>query len=145
MLMAALTLWASELMNNKLDASVTATISDKFAAGNDLVYLPDFKLSLNDLFKKKVYTLAETAYCDQFDDTDLHYASTWAAKEAVYKAIKQLEPSALPFKKIEILRDKPGGRPYVVLHKYTGRFKISLTISHDGDYIWAIALIEINP
>ena len=144
MLMAALILWASELMNNKLNASVTTTISDKFAVGNDLVYLPDFKLSLNDLFKKKVYTPAELAYCDLFDDADLHYASTWAAKEAVYKAVKQLESSALPFKKIEILRDKPGSRPYVVLHKYAGRFKISLTISHDGDYIWAIALIEIS-
>jgi len=145
MLMAVLMLWGLELMNSKIEASVTATISDKFAVGNDLVYLPDFKLSLNDLFKKKVYTPAEKAYCDQFDDAGLRYASTWAAKEAVYKAIKQLEPSALPFRKIEILRDKPGGRPYVLLHKYPGRFKISLTISHDGDYIWAVALIEINP
>ncbi len=144
MLMAVLTLWASALMNNKLHASVTATISDKFAVGNDLVYLPDFKLSLNELFKKKIFTLAETAYCDKFDDADLHYASTWAAKEAVYKAVKQLEKSPLPFKKIEILREKAGGRPYVVLHKFGGRFKISLTISHDGEYIWAIALIEIS-
>jgi len=143
--MAGLISWVWELMNSKLEASVTATISDRFAVGNDLVYLPDFKLSLNELFKKKVYTPAEIAYCNQFDDADLHYASTWAAKEAVYKAVKQLDPSALPFKKIEILRDKPGGRPYVMLQKNTGRFKISLTISHDGDYIWAIALIEINP
>jgi len=131
-------------MNNKLEASVKATISDKFAAGNDLVYLPDFKLSLNNLFKKKVYTPAEIAYCDQFNDADLHYASTWAAKEAVYKAVKQLESPSLPFKKIEVLREKTGGRPYVVLHQYEGRFKISLTISHDGEYIWAIALIEIS-
>jgi holo-[acyl-carrier protein] synthase len=145
MSMAVLTLWAWQLMENKLAASVNETVSDKFAAGNDLVYLPDFKLSLTDFFKKKVYTNSEVIYCDQFDDAALHYASTWAAKEAVYKAIKQLEPSTLPFKKIEILRDKPGGRPYVNLHKYAGRFKISLTISHDGDYIWAIALIEINP
>lgn len=142
--MVALTLWAWQLMNNKLTASVNNTISDKFAAGNDLVYLPDFKLSLTDLFKKKAYTPAEIAYCDQFDATELHYASTWAAKEAVYKAIKQIDTSALPFKKIEILRNKPGGRPCVNLHKYPGRFKISLTISHDGDYIWAVALIEIS-
>ena len=144
MWMAGLTLWGLALMNSKLDASVKVTISDKFAVGNDLVHLPDFKLSLNDLFKKKVYTSSEIAYCNQFDNAELHYASTWAAKEAVYKAVKQLEPSALPFKKIEILREKTGGRPYVVLHKYEGRFKISLTISHDGEYIWAIALIEIS-
>jgi len=40
-------------MNNKLTASVNEIVSSKFAAGNDLVYLPDFKLSLTELFKKK--------------------------------------------------------------------------------------------
>ena len=132
-------------MKNKIAASVNALVSDKFAVGNDLVYLPDFKLSLTDLFKKKVYTPAEIEYCELFDDSLLRYASTWAAKEAVYKAVKQLDAGPLPFKKIEILREKPSGRPFVVFHKHTGRFKISLTISHDGDYIWAVALIEINP
>ena len=132
-------------MKNKIAASVNALINDKFAVGNDLVYLPDFKLSLTDLFKKKVYTPAEVDYCELFDDSLLRYASTWAAKEAVYKAVKQLDAAALPLKKIEILREKPGGRPFVILHKHSGRFKISLTISHDGDYIWAVALIEINP
>jgi holo-[acyl-carrier protein] synthase len=145
MLMAGLILWAWELMENKTAASVNDLISDNFAAGNDLVYLPDFKASLTELFKKKVYTPAETAYCELFDDSLLRYASTWAAKEAVYKAVKQLDTTALPFKKIEIIREKPGGRPYVILHKHSGRFKISLTISHDGDYIWAVALIQINP
>jgi len=132
-------------MKNKIAASVNALINDKFAVGNDLVYLPDFKLSLTDLFKKKVYTPAEVDYCELFDDSLLRYASTWAAKEAVYKAVKQLDAAALPLKKIEILREKPGGRPFVILHKHSGRFKISLTISHDGDYIWAVALTEINP
>ena len=132
-------------MKNKIAASVNALINDKFAVGNDLVYLPDFKLSLTDLFKKKVYTPAEVDYCELFDDSLLRYASTWAAKEAVYKAVKQLDAATLPFKKIEILREKPGGRPFVILHKPNGRFKISLTISHDGDYIWAVALTEINP
>ena len=132
-------------MKNKIAASVNALINDKFAVGNDLVYLPDFKLSLTDLFKKKVYTPAEVDYCELFDDSLLRYASTWAAKEAVYKAVKQLDATTLTFKKIEILREKPGGRPFVILHKPNGRFKISLTISHDGDYIWAVALTEINP
>ena len=132
-------------MKHKIAASVNALINDKFAVGNDLVYLPDFKLSLTDLFKKKVYTPAEVDYCELFDDSLLRYASTWAAKEAVYKAVKQLDAAALPLKKIEILREKPGGRPFVILHKHSGRFKISLTISHDGDYIWAVALTEINP
>lgn len=132
-------------MENKLSQSIKdLALDQKFAAGNDLVFLPDFIASFNDLFKKKIYTLEEITYCDQFDDAMLRYASTWAAKEAVYKAIKQIDTSSLPFKKIEIMREKPQGRPHVILHKNPNKFNISLTISHDGDYIWALALIEIN-
>lgn len=133
-------------MNNKLLKSISElAIDQKFAVGNDLVFLPDFTASFSELFKKKIYTLEEIAYCDQFDNTILRYASTWAAKEAVYKAIKQIDNIPFPFKKIEILREKPQGRPHVILHKNPNKFNISLTISHDGDYIWAVALIEINP
>ena len=133
-------------MENKLLQSIKdLALDQKFAVGNDLVFLLDFIASFNDLFKKKIYTPEEIAYCDQFDDAMLRYASTWAAKEAVYKAIKQIDASPFPFKKIEILREKPQGRPHVILHKNPNKFTISLTISHDGDYTWALALIEINP
>jgi len=132
-------------MENEILKSVEAIVVDKkFAAGNDLVFLPNFRESLTDLFKNKVYTPAELTYCDQFADSDLRYASTWAAKEAVYKAVKQIDTKPLYWKKIEITRDKPGGQPTVTLHQHADRFKISLSISHDGDYIWAIAFIEIN-
>ncbi len=113
-----------------------------FAVGNDLIFIPDFEASFNDLFKNKVYTPAEIAYCGQFDNSILRFASTWAAKEAVYKAIKQVDKSTLGWKKIEIIRDKPVGQPYVIIHKESFTFKISLTISHDGDYVWAIAFID---
>jgi holo-[acyl-carrier protein] synthase len=143
--MAVLTLWGWELMENELlkmpDVLVTAK---NFAVGNDLVFIHDFKASFNDLFKKKVYTPAEIAYCEQFDNSLLRYASTWAAKEAVYKAIKQIDSSTLGWKKIEIIRDKAGGQPRVIIRKNPPAFKISLTISHDGDYVWAIALIDTN-
>jgi len=133
-------------MNNKLLQSIKdLSLDQNFAVGNDLVFLPDFTASFNDLFKKKIYTVNETAYCDQFDNAMLRYASTWAAKEAVYKAIKQIDESSFPLKKIEILREKPQSRPHVILHKNPNRFNISLTISHDGDYIWALALIEVTP
>lgn len=133
-------------MNNKLLQSIKdLALDQKFAVGNDLVFLPDFTASFNELFKKKIYTQEEIAYCDQFDDAMLRYASTWAAKEAVYKAIKQIDTASFPFKKIEILREKPQSRPYVILHKNPNKFNISLTVSHDGEYIWALAVIEINP
>ena len=85
------------------------TTLGKYAIGNDLVFIPNFKISLTDQFKNKVYTEAEIAYCDLFDDSLLRYASTWAAKEAVYKAVKQLDSSLLNWKKIEIVRNKLQG------------------------------------
>jgi holo-[acyl-carrier protein] synthase len=141
--MGVLILWGLALMENELLKTLNELTTGKtFAVGNDLVFLPDFAASFNDLFKKKVYTAVEIAYCDQFDDHLLRYASTWAAKEAVYKAIKQIDPSLLGWKKIEITREKAVGIPNVTIHKQGNNFKIGLSISHDGDYVWAVALID---
>jgi len=129
--------------NDILKSINNLTIDKKFAIGNDLVFIPDFRSSLTSLFKNKVYTPDEIAYCDLFDDSLLHYASTWAAKEAVYKAIKQLNQGAIGWKKIEIIRKKIGGQPQVIFHRQPAdTFNISLTISHDGQYAWAIAIVE---
>ncbi len=114
--------------------------------GNDLVQLSEFRASFNELFKQKVFTTAEQAYCEQFSDPLLRYAATWAAKEAVYKAIKQWEPAVpMGWKTIEITRQRIGGKPEAVLHKHPGKFTLSLSISHDGDYAWAIALAGRTP
>jgi holo-[acyl-carrier protein] synthase len=142
-LTAALILWDLELMEKEIKNSLEELIpAQKFSAGNDIVFIPDFKKSFTESFKNKVYTANEIAYCDQFENPLLRYASTWAAKEAVYKAVKQIDPSALGPKKIEILRNKPVGRPTVIIHRDSSKFDIALSISHDGDYAWAIAFIE---
>jgi holo-[acyl-carrier protein] synthase len=112
-----------------------------FAAGNDIVFLPGFKAMFNELFRNKVFTENEIGYCEQFEDPLLRYASTWAAKEAVYKAVKQLDSTAMGFKAIEIMRKKPAGIPLVKVHKHGDKFKISLTVTHDGDYVWAACLV----
>lgn len=130
-------------MQNELEISVNQiTAQRSFAVGNDLVHIENFRLSLTDLFKNKVYTPAEIAYCESFDDSLQRYASTWAAKEAIYKALKQLDTSPLGWKKIEISRTKKAGIPTVVLPDHLKNFEVSLTISHDGEYAWALALIH---
>ncbi|HVS93398.1 MAG TPA: holo-ACP synthase [Mucilaginibacter sp.] len=132
-------------MEIKLLQTLEEFVTDeKIAIGNDLVYVPDFEKSCTDLFKKRVYTSAEMTYCDQFADALLRYASTWAAKEAIYKAVKQLDPSTLGWNQLEVLRERPGGRPEVILHKDPNRFRISVSISHDGDYAWAVAFAQIR-
>jgi holo-[acyl-carrier protein] synthase len=130
-------------MKNELEMSVNQITAQRtFAVGNDLVHIENFKLSLSDLFKNKVYTPAEIAYCESFTDSLQRYASTWAAKEAVYKAIKQLDASPLGWKKIEISRAKKAGMPTVVLPDHLKKYELSLTISHDAEYAWALALIN---
>lgn len=130
-------------MKNELEMSVNQITAQRtFAVGNDLVHIENFKLSLSDLFKNKVYTPAEIAYCESFTDSLQRYASTWAAKEAIYKAIKQLDPSPLGWKKIEISRAKKAGMPTVVLPDHLKKYEVSLTISHDAEYTWALALIN---
>ncbi len=147
MLTVDLTLWQCLLlMKYKLETSVNEiTAQRNFAVGNDLVHIENFKLSLSDLFKKKVYTPEEIAYCESFSDSLQRYASTWAAKEAVYKAVKQLNPSVLGWKKIEIIRAKKAGIPTVLLPSHLTKFEVSLTISHDAEYAWALALINTIP
>lgn len=131
-------------MENEILSSVNTIVAGTtFAVGNDLVFIPDFKISLTGLFKQKVYTSGEIAYCDLFDDALLRYASTWAAKEAVYKAVKQLDPAPVSWKKIEIKREKPSGKPQVVFHSDPDRYQVSLSLSHDGEYVWAVALVQI--
>lgn len=130
-------------MSNDIIKSVEVLTVDKnFAVGNDIVFMPDFDKSLTQLFKNKVYTSGEIDYCELFDNSLLRYASTWAAKEAVYKAVKQLYPKPLDWKKIEISREKIAGKPQVILHTQHQPNNISLSISHDGDYVWAVAIAE---
>lgn len=112
--------------------------------GNDIIHLPNFKASLNDSFIGRVYTAEEKAYCQQFNEPLLRYASTFAAKEAVYKVLKQWNPDLLiPWKKIAISRAKIAGIPHVILgDEQFAALRISLSISHDGDYVWAMAVCQ---
>jgi holo-[acyl-carrier protein] synthase len=132
-------------METKLTETLEGLTQQQFAAGNDLVFVPGFEPSLTPGFKNKVYTEQELAYCDQFADSLLRYASTWAAKEAVYKAVKQLDKTTAGWKKIEIIREKIGGRPHVILHQpQLASISVSLSITHDGDYAWAVAIAQIK-
>lgn len=131
-------------MMNNLNETISELNLQDFAVGNDLVFLPDFIASFTDLFKNKVYTVNEMGYCDRFDMPILRYASTWAAKEAVYKAVKQLYKQPLAFRNIEITRSKIAGMPRVNLPEDFSDLSISLSISHDGDYACAIALVKMK-
>lgn len=133
-------------MNRNLDLTINKLgVHKEYAVGNDLVYFPNFALSLNPAFIKKVYTPNEINYCEEFDNALERYASTWAAKEAVYKCIKQIfKDIKIGPQKIEIIRAKTAGEPIVNLPSSLNLAPISLSITHDGDYTWAIAIYKID-
>lgn len=140
--MVGLILWGLVLMRNNINDTILELKLQDFAVGNDIVFLPDFSVTFNELFQKKVYTPDEIGYCERFDQPLLRYASTWAAKEAVYKAVKQLYQQPLSFKNIEITRSRIAGTPRVTLPENFSDLEISLSITHDGDYACAIAIVK---
>lgn len=145
--MGALILWGFRMMKVEEIQKYDLPDLDQgvFGVGNDLVHLPTFALTLTVEFIQKVFTPKEIAYCTQFSDPLCRYASTWAAKEAVYKAIRQVSKETLRFRMIEINRVKPAGRPFVTLPEKFAALQISLSMTHDGDYAWAIAFLKRLP
>lgn len=110
--------------------------------GNDIIFLRNFQDSLTRPFIKKVYTQNEIDYCESFSLPLLRYASTFAAKEAVFKGLKQYDHSmVIPWRSIEVIRNTPAGKPTIVLPPELDKLNISLSITHDGEYVWAIALV----
>ena len=68
-------------------------------------------------FVEKVYSAAERAYCDSHAHPEVHYATRFAAKEAVLKALGTGFSEGIGWLDGEVRRTSKG-RPYVVL---TGR------------------------
>lgn len=132
----------AEQLENSLRELTEAKKENILAIGNDIIYLPNFEKSLTPEFINKVFAPEELDYIRAFSEPVLRYASTFAAKEAVYKCLKKIHPHrTIAWKEIKILRKKPAGRPEVFIQPSTGNHKISITISHDKDYVWAIALV----
>ena len=72
-------------------------------------------------------------------------AGFWAAKEAIAKALKTGIGSGLSFHDITIYKEKSGAPNFMLSSKITEKHQItdtSLSISHDGEYAVAVAVIE---
>ena len=111
--------------------------------GVDIENIKRFK-DLNEHMISRVYTKNERFYCQKFDDSSVHLAGMWCAKEAVVKACDGLEISVA---EIEILHNQ-NGRPYVNMSTKLKQYmdqnnfsKIDISISHTDDY--AVAVCQI--
>lgn len=94
-----------------------------------------YKQNRRAAFLKKVFTSKELDYCFSFSDPVTHLAGTFAAKEAVVKALKAKRVSVLD---IEIRRGKDG-EP-IVFKKNKLHKDIPISISHTKNVACAIAI-----
>lgn len=100
--------------------------------GCDIVYLPRIKKGL----EKAILTENEMAEFASSPKPSEYLGARFALKEAFMKAMgKGIDQ--IGFRRIEIGKEE-GGAPYIV---YEGR-RYECSLSHDGDYAFAVALFE---
>lgn len=110
--------------------------------GTDIVKIDRIRnLSNDDNFFNKIFTDKEVKYCNQYAEPVIHLSGKYAAKEAVKKALLSANlTSHISMKKIEVL-NKEDKSPYISLSTINN-VKCRVSISHDGDYAIAFAIIE---
>lgn len=125
--------------------------------GTDIVCISVFEKICGDsdsAFLKNHFTAGEINYAEKAHGSNsTHLAARYAAKEAVIKALESMHlfrPALLKnvnYREIEVAND-PNGRPYLIfygaLKDVVQELKVQtlLSMSHDGDYAVAQALLE---
>ena len=101
-------------------------------------------------FLSKIYTSRELAYSQAKRYPEQHLAARFAAKEAVFKALGEVEREFVGWKNIEILNN-PEGKPYLVWHglaekirKNSGISQAVVSLSHTEHYAVATAMLQIT-
>ena len=129
-----------------------AVASDSVGLGVDIVEIERMAriIKRSPAFTEKVYSAAERAYCDGHAHPEVHYATRFAAKEAVLKALGPGFSEGIGWLDVEVRRTSKG-RPYVVL---TGRARevaremgvreipISLSYTHTDAVACAMAITD---
>lgn len=126
--------------------------NEEVGLGVDIVEIARMRkiIDRSPAFVEKVYSAAERAYCDGHAHPEVHYATRFAAKEAVLKALGTGFSEGIGWLDVEVRRTSKG-RPYVVL---TGRARevareqgvreipLSLSYTHTDAVACAMAITE---
>jgi holo-[acyl-carrier protein] synthase len=122
---------------------------DLIGIGIDLVYIPRIQRLLNqygERFLRKIFSEEEIEYSLKRKNTAFHLASSFASKEAFFKAVGGYSPFS--FKEITLKRDFEKGTPFLELKgkaeeifKKRGGKKILLALSHENEYTISIVVI----
>lgn len=137
-----------------LDAAsgAAAPLDATVGLGVDIVEIERMRriLKRSPAFARRVFSCEECCYCDATAAPEVHYATRFAAKEAVVKALGTGFTRGIGVRDIEVRRSAKG-RPYVVL---SGRAKevarelgvlelpISLSYTHTDAVACAMAITD---
>lgn len=104
--------------------------------------------SQGERFLRRVYTLDEVAYCEQFKSKFERYAGRFAAKEAAMKALGTGWSRGVRWVDVEVVRQR-GGRPTISLKGEARKIAdalgvkhIALSITHTADQAIAHVIFE---
>jgi holo-[acyl-carrier protein] synthase len=123
---------------------------DVKGVGVDLALIPRLRAIVgrwDDRFLRRVFTDEEIAYCRRRRDPMPHLAARFAAKEATLKALGTGLSMGVRWREMEVRRAR-GEAPIMVLSGRCraialgkGAGRVLLSLSHDGDYALAHALL----
>ena len=112
--------------------------------GTDIVQISRIKKTLEknkDKFLNKIFTAEEIKYCNSYCDSYVHYSGKYAAKESVKKALLSSNIcEQISMSDIQVL-NRQDKSPYIIIDNLND-IKFNISISHDGDYAIAFAIIE---
>ncbi len=101
-------------------------------------------------FLNKVYTKRELAYANSKRFPYQHLAARFAAKEAIFKALGEVEKDFVGWKNVEILNDAYG-KPVVHWHATAEKVRqkrklkgVVVSLSHTENYAVASAMLIFN-
>lgn len=106
-------------------------------------------IEMSSKFIERVFTSAEIEHCNKQCRKHQHYATRFAAKEAVMKALGVGWSEGIGWKEIEILREN-NSPPTVILHGTAKKIadnlsvtNILVSLSHSDHYATAMVVIEV--
>lgn len=122
---------------------------DLIGIGVDLVYIPRIQKLLDQYgsrFLKKIFSDEEIEYSLKRKNSFFYLASSFASKEAFFKAMGGYAPFS--FKEIILKRNPQTGSPFLELtgkakeiFQKKGGEKIFLALSHENEYTISIVVI----
>ena len=112
--------------------------------GTDIVRISRFKKLIknnNEKFLDKIFTSIEIEYCNSYSDPHIHFSGKFAAKESIKKALLCNNICEhISLYDIQVL-NREDKSPYIIIDSLKN-IKFNISISHDGDYAIAFAIIE---